>query len=284
MKLSKWLLLASLFLPLSVSAEKGSELNDQLQIAASKGEIAQITQLLEQGADINTTSRFGKTPVMQAAESGKSAAIALLLSRGANVNFRTKSGSSALIFAAENGFPEVTAMLVEMGANIHDRTRTGWDAMMIAARDGHDVIVAQLLEFGADVRASDRRGNGALMYAIEGGHENVVSTLFQYSKLVSPCVPNDQGITPLMMAIDKRKDTIVKLLLPFSKNISHQDKSGDTALHRAVELSNVALVSELLAHNASTEIKNEDGKTVQQLAEDAKNTEIIDLLKKSAKK
>ncbi|MCK5919186.1 MAG: ankyrin repeat domain-containing protein [Cocleimonas sp.] len=313
-------LLLVVFLLLSLSAvatAADNALNGKLQQAASKGDVKTINALLKQGADINTKSRFGKTPTMQAAEAGKSEAIMLLLSRGADVNARTRSGSSALTYAAENGHEEITAMLVEMGANVHDRTRTGWDAMMIASREGYATIVAQLIEFGADVRASDRRGNSALMYAIEGDHEEVVKTLFHYSDKVSPCVPNDQGITPLMMSIDKRNRTITLLLLPLSKNISHKDRTGTTVLHRAAVLGTAGLITELLELNAMIDSQDEDGntplmlavavtemdaiklliekgadlklkngldETVLDLAKKSKNTVIIDLLKKAMDK
>lgn len=289
-------------------------LDQELREAASEGDKKRLTSLIEKGANIDAPGKYGKTPLMYAAELGNTDVIGVLLSHNAAVNARTKSGSTALTFASENGHESVTAMLVQLGANVHDRTRAGWNSLMIAAKNGHDVIVAQLLEFGADVRSSDRKGNSAMMYAIEAGHPKVIKTLFKYSDLVAPCVPNNQGVTPLMAAIDNNQQEIIDVLLPVSKNldfkdkygasvlhyavaksnpklvetligmkgvdINLQDEDGTTALIEAVEVGSNSIVSFLLAKGANKTLKNKAGKTALQLAEETRKQDIISLLKK----
>jgi len=310
----KLIIFSLLLVTASWAATSNSSLDQQLRDAASEGNTDVLTALIEKGANIDAPGKYGKTPLMYAAELGNINVIGILLSHNANVNARTASGSTALTFAAENGHASVTAMLVQFGANVHDRTRAGWNSLMIAAKNGYDVIVAQLLEFGADVRSSDRKGNSAMMYAIQAGHTKVIHTLFKYSDLVAPCLPNNQGITPLMAAIDNKQQEIIDILLPVTKNLDFVDKYGASVLHyavstnnlklvksligmkgvtinlqdedgatpllEAVEIGAVSIVSFLLKNGVDINLKNNEGKTAQQLAEEKGNKEIIELFKK----
>ena len=270
----------------SVWAASNSALDQQLRDAASEGNAKLVTALIDKGANIDAPGKYGKTPLMYAAELGKTDTIGILLSHSANVNARTKSGSTALTFAAENGHASVTAMLIQLGANVHDRTRAGWNSLMIAAKNGYDVIVAQLLEFGADVRSSDRKGNSAMMYAIQAGHPNVIKTLFRYSDLVAPCVPNNQGVTPLMAAIDNKQTEIIAVLLPVTKNLNFTDKYGASVLHYAVANNSLKVVKSLIAlKNININLQDDDGMTVLHEAVEAGNADMVSfLLENSANK
>jgi ankyrin repeat protein len=231
---------------------------------------------MDEGANVDAPGKYGKTPLMYAAEAGNTDAIALLLSHDANVNARTSSGSTALTFAAENGHESVTAMLVHFGADVHDRTRAGWDSLMIAAKNGYALIVAQLLKFGADVRSSDRKGNSAMMYAIEAGHTDVIEALFEYSDLVAPCLPNHQGLTPLMSALDNERPEIVDILLPVSSNLDFTDKYGAGVLHHAVDSGSLEAVKNLLRlQNLNADIQDEAGNTALMDAVIDGRTEIV---------
>lgn len=99
-------------------------------------------------------------------------------------------------------------------------------------------------------------------YAIQAGHPKVIKTLFQYSDLVAPCVPNNEGITPLMAAIDNKQQEIIDVLLPISKNLSFIDKYGAGVLHYAVANNNLKLVESLLgSKEIKINLQDEDGIT-----------------------
>lgn len=306
------LLITFLYLFSSSIAWANSSLDQQLRDAASGGTTEQVSDLIRQGAKIDAPGKFGKRPLMFAAEAGDAGIVAVLLSYGAEVNARTKSGSSALTLAAENGHAQVTALLIELGANVHDRTRAGRDPLMISAKRGDHIIVAQLLKFGADVRSSDRKGNSALMHAIKAGHSEVVKTLFRYSDRLAPCVPNNAGLTPLMVAINKKQHEVINILLTKIKNVNFQDNFGASALHyaattgnheiiqylveqrqadinlqdqegstpliEAVKAGHTKAVSQLLTNGADKNLKNSTGKTAQQFAQENNKPAILKLL------
>jgi ankyrin repeat protein len=80
------------------------------------GHPAAIQYLLDRGADINKSGKFGKTALMMAAYRGDSDSVALLLSRGADVNTKDRDGSSALSLAKQEGYRETIDLLRRAGA------------------------------------------------------------------------------------------------------------------------------------------------------------------------
>ena len=59
--------------------------------------------LLEKGADVESKSRDGRTPLSWAAESGHEAAVKLLLEKGADVESKDGVGQTPLLWAEERG-------------------------------------------------------------------------------------------------------------------------------------------------------------------------------------
>ena len=75
-----------------------------LTVAAATGNAADLTLLLDAGADPNTTAAEGETVLMTAARTGRVEAIKLLLDRGAQVNaHETWRDQTALMWAAGRG-------------------------------------------------------------------------------------------------------------------------------------------------------------------------------------
>src|ERR1700752_420748 len=63
-------------------------LNDQLYEAVRKGDLATVTSLLDNGADVNAKFRYGATALFKAAERGHADIVKLLLARGADATVR----------------------------------------------------------------------------------------------------------------------------------------------------------------------------------------------------
>ena len=76
-----------------------------------------IRLLLEYGADINTETEIGRTPLHLMAEEASPALIQLMLIHGADVNAKAPGWGTPLHEAAYNPNPAVTRMLLENGAD-----------------------------------------------------------------------------------------------------------------------------------------------------------------------
>lgn len=98
---------------------------------ASEGDRASLaTQLLEQGADPNTTDDQGNSVLMQAAEQHYTAMVQVLLQAGANPNYQNPAGDTALHWAVSISLvdgrgPATVGALLAGKADPHLRNRQG---------------------------------------------------------------------------------------------------------------------------------------------------------------
>jgi ankyrin repeat protein len=99
------------------------------------GAIARITELLNQGADINGTDSIGRTPLMHAVIVGVPEVFYLISDRGADVNAQDNEGRSALMWAATpsnvNKYDLAEYLLEEPGIIVNSVNKQGQSAMDI---------------------------------------------------------------------------------------------------------------------------------------------------------
>ena len=95
---------------------------------------------------------------------------------------------------------------------------------------------------------------------------------------------DQEGKTPLMTATEKGYIKSVFNFLLAGNNPNYQDnRSGNTALHIAVQIQNLVLVKLLLAFNGEPTISNKAGETPLDLARSNEVCDIVEALEKCAK-
>ena len=119
------------------------KLNDQLWEASRKGDVAVVTSLLDQGADVNAKFRYGTTALFKASERGHTAVVKVLLARGADPSVKdTFYGATAMTWALQNNHFEVVRALLEK-----DTSGVG-DVLTTGARQGKAELVEIALARG----------------------------------------------------------------------------------------------------------------------------------------
>ena len=165
-----------------------------------------------------------------------------MIEQKANVSIPNKNGAVPLIHAVYSKLsPTVLRAFVSAGADPNFQNESGGTAVQIACVCKAGVeIIKTLLELGADVD-----------------------------------VANSHGHTPLTFAVRNHNDyEIIDLIASATKNIDAQVDADDpkypgfTALHFAAGEGTAAAAAVLINHGADTAIKNSDGFTPLQLADD----------------
>ncbi len=143
--------------------------------------------------------------------------------------------------------------------------------LLTAARKGDIAEVKALLEKGANLEAKSRYGQTPLFFAARNGHEELVK--FLLSKGASPNVKDTFYKSSLISAAaDKGYTNVVKLLLDAGSD------SAAEALETAVSRGNKDMAAMILA---SAKLTAADLTSALTAAEQARQTEVADMLKKA---
>ncbi len=117
----------------------------QLRMAAQRGRIEALVQLLDRGADPEASDFSQFTVLMHSALSDTSKCTIELLARGADMERRDADGHTALYHALAGGAPGVAAELILRGATIEAHVVAGMSADIHGLWD--NVLSIQLLRF-----------------------------------------------------------------------------------------------------------------------------------------
>ncbi|XP_045909035.1 BRCA1-associated RING domain protein 1 isoform X2 [Micropterus dolomieu] len=88
-----------------------------LHLAAIKGDVEAVKELLDQGADPNLKDNAGWTPLHEACNLGHLAVVETLVSSGALLNTPGYENDSPLHDAVRNGHPAIVKLLLKLGAS-----------------------------------------------------------------------------------------------------------------------------------------------------------------------
>jgi ankyrin repeat protein len=213
-----------------------------------------VKTLLAHGANPKVVNTFGSTPLTEAIKVTNLDLVAMLLKAGADVESANDDGETALMLAARNGSLPVAELLVRHGAKVNARERwRGQTALMWAAAERQPEVTELLLAHGAQVNArafatdwgnqitSEPRaqyrptgGLTPLLYAARSGCERCAQAMLKAGADIN--LPNPDGITPLMTAIDNLHFDLAKDLLERGANPHTWDWWGRTPLYVAVDM------------------------------------------------
>jgi ankyrin repeat protein len=277
---------------------------------AKKGDLQNVTRLLQAQANVNEYNAEGLTALMSAAKNGHAEVVKVLLQAGANVDnvipdiINSNSGvdenedfvslevrvlpasmgkdfccgTTALMIAALKGHSQVVKELLEAKANVNIQNVDKSTALMLAAKHGHLQIVKELLEKGADINIQNTKGETALMLALhKKKHIEVIRELLNQSN-VNLSLQDSNGSTALILAALYGKFEIVSELLGNNADVNARDNEGNTALMVAAQLGHAAVVNLLCNYKANFEVKNNEGRTALIDAAQLGHAKVVELL------
>ena len=174
--------------------------------AAKAGDLERVRQFIDEGAELNAQSGFGR-PLHWAILNGHDEVAALLVARGADVDAATTLLGAPLHAAAAKGSIVMARLLLEHGANPDAQRQNGFTPLHVAAERGAVGVLRALLEHGADVNALSRIMNdGGLsgeaqlspLHMAEAGDHAAAAQMLRDAGAAPP--PAVEPIGPLMVS------------------------------------------------------------------------------------
>ena len=120
--------------------------------AAYEGDITRMKVLYALGVDVNEPACLSRrciTPLVEAGWGGHPEAIQFVLDRGADVNKSGKFGATALMMAAYCGHDDSVELLLARGADVNTTDRNGNTALSLAKQRQHWTTIDLLRRVGA---------------------------------------------------------------------------------------------------------------------------------------
>ena len=238
--------LAGLALAVAQPALTQSSLHE----AARSGNLAEVQQLLDAGADVNLSEQ-GKTPLHHAAlVNPDPGVVQALLDAGARVDLKGHNGMTALHFAVVD--PTPMAAMMRTDDEVDAEAETNHTAQRLA-------VIQLLLDAGATAYAKNEDGLTPLHLAA-GHHEDpeVSETLLMAGAFADARAENDS--TPLHFAgAFNGNPEVAQVLLDFGAEVDAVDIGGVTPLHLAARFNRHASVAQVLL-DAGADVNAKDRK------------------------
>ena len=184
---------------------------EPISLASILGHDAIISQLIGEGASVNSTDSNGRTALFWAAKGGHELTVKFLIESGAELQSQNckENFSTALVIAAEEGKKALVEYLLDKGASLcfndtEFHPDAGYNSLAYATNYGHSALVEKII-MTVDGHKFKKTGGGAsITIAARHGHWRLVQCLLKIpGARADPPVLDNRGMTPLAYAVTR---------------------------------------------------------------------------------
>jgi ankyrin repeat protein len=147
-----------------------------LHLACFDSPIAAVQELIRRGAEVDTLSDCGSTPLSDAASIGRVELVRLLLDSGASL-WLDGQLEPTLHQTVRGGHVDAVRLILEAGANVNQQADFADTPLHLAAEDDCLEIAHLLLEHGADPNLQNSYDGTALDVALRHSSERCIALL-----------------------------------------------------------------------------------------------------------
>lgn len=268
---------------IQVMVKKGASLKVQnlsgstpLHEAVKSGNYAVVDYLLKSGASVSAIDNLGNTPLHNLVYWDSIEIGELLISYGASIDPQNKEGRTPLHEAVKRNQTNMTDFFLIKKANPNSMDNAHRPILFDAVSTGNLELIKALIQSGAILSQRDQNGNTILHLATILGSKSIIEYCLNQGTDIF--AENKDSQTPVNLALKGNAETLRTFFTP--KIINLQNNQGQSVLHLAV-LQNVpaSVVQYLLNSGIDIKIRDRNGKTALDLAEQDKKSELIQVLK-----
>lgn len=246
--------------------QKSRDQSTPLYVAVETENFEAVIALLSHGVEVNIVNNAGITPLCAAVKTENGDIINILLSNQADVNLVGKDGATPLITAIQRNNVGIIQLLLAHDADPNFIDECGVTPLYIAALAGNWFVVSVLLLHNA-YTSIITCGKTLLFNAIRTGCTSLV-------KLLLTTQPT--GTTEFTVFNDITM--IIEEVVGNRANINQVNEQGFSPLHIAVARRNLAMVELLLEYKANVNLRDNFDCTVLDIARRTKQKNIIEAL------
>ncbi|XP_068087239.1 ankyrin repeat domain-containing protein 6 isoform X1 [Hyperolius riggenbachi] len=253
-------------------------LSERLLVAAYKGQVDNVVQLINKGAKVAVT-KHGRTPLHLAAHKGHLNVVQILIKAGCELDIQDDGHQTALHRAAVVGNSDILAALIQEGCALNRQDKDGNTALHEAAWHGFSQSVKLLVKAGANVLAKNKAGNTPLHLACQNGHSQSCRVLLLAGSRAD--LKNHAGDTCLHVTARYNHLSVIRILLSAFCSVNEKNQAGDTPLHVAAALNHRKVIKALLEAGADASLLNNAGQIALDTARHHNNSDVALLLTKA---
>jgi ankyrin repeat protein len=196
----------------SIDAYKYNNIFD----AAKNGDSKEIGKFVrDKFADINQidkTDPNNNTPLTYACRYGHLACVQYILCKGGKKTFLLSNRRSAIFEAISNNHTAIAKYLWRNGCDINSFDKDNIRPIILAAKQNHFRGVNLCVNCSARLEVFDNKGRTAFFYCCMNGNEKIFDILHR-TKKIDIERPDNEGVTPLMIACAKGHLNIIRSLV-----------------------------------------------------------------------
>ena len=248
-----------------------------LHIAAIQHHKSIARYLLANGAHTSAQDITGATPLHEAVRYGDIDIAKALLESGADVNAEDNLGKTpVMLVIPEDKREAMYSLLIEHAADVAKKDAYGDTVLHTATMTSLAPSILELLVAGgADVNARNKDGVSPLLIAVQ--KRNFAHVKFYAERGADINAADKAGNTPLSLAL-KDGQAMLEMLVNRTNALSH-DSNGNTPLHTAVIVNaSIEQIRYLISLTDDINARNSDGNNALYLAVERNNKKIGELL------
>lgn len=230
-----------------------------------------VRLLIKHGANVNAPGVSAKSALHRAVARSCADIVELLLINGADINIHLDADQCTPLWCASLWEREdMVRLLLKHGADVNLKcATTGSTPLDMAIRKGNMAIISSLIDTGANPNLRGEARNPPLITAILSNPPRVfeiVQLLLQHGATIN--ATGEYWASPLHAAVEESPIELIEFLLKNGADVNHRSQmNGMTPLMIATDRKNTSIINLLLAYGSDPHIQDNDGKTALDIAQ-----------------